>query len=153
QHCTCPDNSEPHCTKDDPCGWHCKPPYVKKDGQCVCPAPYTECNGKCGSWPHVSTVLMNAGVLTVFLFGVCGVYGGSSRSFECLDVDTALESCGGCMIQNPFIGSTNGSSYGIDCTTIVGANDVACVGGKCTVTSCASGYRVSNNRDGCKAVE
>lgn len=99
------------------------------------------------------------------------MYGGSSRSFECLDVDTALESCmsvllitlqhknadvlsgGGCMIQNPFIGSTNGSSYGIDCTTIVGANDVACVGGKCTVTSCASGYRVSNNRDGCKAVE
>lgn len=57
------------------------------------------------------------------------------------------------MIQNPFIGSTNGSSYGIDCTTIVGANDVACVGGKCTVTSCADGYRVSNNRDGCEAVE
>ncbi|OSX62115.1 hypothetical protein POSPLADRAFT_1143561 [Postia placenta MAD-698-R-SB12] len=115
QHCTCPDNSEPHCTKDDPCGWHCKPPYVKKDGQCVCPAPYTECNGKCGSahrfplrcWgcgssvpralaadPHTAVASLADAQLTCKSYEtVCGVYGGSSRSFECLDVDTALESC------------------------------------------------------------
>ncbi|KAI0041585.1 hypothetical protein FA95DRAFT_1501257 [Auriscalpium vulgare] len=54
KHCTYPPHSTPACQKGDPCGFHCDPPYVPKDGQCVCAPPNSLCNGVCGSFPHVS---------------------------------------------------------------------------------------------------
>ena len=33
------------------CGWNCQAPYVQQGNQCVCPHPWTECNGICG-WFH-----------------------------------------------------------------------------------------------------
>ncbi|KIP09334.1 hypothetical protein PHLGIDRAFT_116431 [Phlebiopsis gigantea 11061_1 CR5-6] len=47
KHCTYPDNCTPSCEQTEPCGFHCKPPYVKQGNQCVCPAPYVSCNGQC----------------------------------------------------------------------------------------------------------
>jgi len=54
--CHYPDHCESVCDASDPCHWQCKDGYkydnAKNPTKCVCPAPMTECNGKCGSFPH-----------------------------------------------------------------------------------------------------
>ncbi|THH28188.1 hypothetical protein EUX98_g6000 [Antrodiella citrinella] len=40
------------CSATNPCGFTCDPPYVADGDQCVCKAPYSSCNGKCGSYPQ-----------------------------------------------------------------------------------------------------
>ncbi|KAI0916165.1 hypothetical protein AcW1_009987 [Taiwanofungus camphoratus] len=175
--CTYPPYSHPVCTKDDPCGFQCEPPYVKEDGQCVCPAPLTTCNGVCGSFPHgcgsatpCATSLSGransyvqkridtpAGITTLGEAQlacqkhetVCGVYGGSSKGFECLDVNVQLESCGGCTVPNPFSPATNTSAVGRDCTTIAGVDSVSCIAGRCAVASCTKGWVVSADGEEC----
>jgi len=169
RHCTYPTHSRPVCSKDDPCGWKCEPPFVKEGDHCACPAPKSLCNGKCADWPHgcgsavpraVGRALnIGAGISTAAEAQrrckrnevVCGVYGGSAKAFECLNVNTQLESCGGCAVPNPFL-SANASAPGIDCTAIVGVNDVVCIAGKCAVTSCAKGWEVNQLGDECVAV-
>lgn len=52
-----------------------------------------------------------------------------SDSYECLDLESNLESCGGCMSQGE----------GQDCTAIEGAAAVSCVKGKCVVSQWLDG--------------
>jgi hypothetical protein len=59
---------------------------------------------------------------------------GLSDDYECLDTSTELESCGGCASLGE----------GTDCTAIPHAWNVACNRGKCEVSSCAPGYKLSN---------
>ncbi|OBZ77311.1 Protein priA [Grifola frondosa] len=80
---------------------------------------------------------------------VCGVYGGGPYGFECLDVDSELESCGGCIIPNPFSLASNLRVSGRDCTTISGVHDVSCVAGRCMVQSCAIGWTINTDGEGC----
>ncbi|KZT70584.1 hypothetical protein DAEQUDRAFT_725111 [Daedalea quercina L-15889] len=174
-HCTYPPHATaaPSCGSEISCGWNCQPPYVKQGDQCVCPAPWTECNGVCGSFPkgcgsstpwkrdalgkraHISSgvalTLADAQATCGRDETVCGVYGGSPRGFECLNVNTTLESCGGCTIPSPFLTLTGGTAAatGIDCSAIPGISRVACVSGRCAVTSCAQGWDVNSTGDGC----
>lgn len=56
---------------------------------------------------------------------------GDYDAYECVDVQRDLEACGGC----PGVD-------GVDCTSLEGVNDVACVRGECEVRSCERGYRL-----------
>lgn len=69
--------------------------------------------------------------------------------WECISTHSALEHCGGCP------GGLAGAGYGVDCTAIFGADQVACVQGSCQsesisfyciliiVATCADGYILS----------
>ncbi|GAA6006243.1 hypothetical protein JCM10207_000574 [Rhodosporidiobolus poonsookiae] len=62
----------------------------------------------------------------------CAV-GGAGNAYECIDVQTNLEQCGGC----------GADGTGQDCTAIYGAESVLCEAGRCIVTSCAPGLNVN----------
>ncbi|KAK9895504.1 hypothetical protein P389DRAFT_173105 [Cystobasidium minutum MCA 4210] len=55
--------------------------------------------------------------------------------YECLDVSTSLENCGGCAA----------TGEGRDCTKISHVDGVGCGGGQCQVFSCKKGYAPSLN--------
>ncbi|KZV88356.1 hypothetical protein EXIGLDRAFT_578118, partial [Exidia glandulosa HHB12029] len=59
--------------------------------------------------------------------------------WECLDVLSNLESCGGC----PLLSSTLTGEHhptGVDCTAIEGVLDVSCLLGRCAVSRCGKGF-------------
>ncbi|KAI0295147.1 hypothetical protein B0F90DRAFT_1638371, partial [Multifurca ochricompacta] len=139
QHCRYPDHSKPVCSPDNPCDFDCEPPYVKKGNHCVCAPPYTLCNGVCGTFSYVR---LSQGE------EVCGVYQGSA-AFECLNTDTTLESCGGCMSPNPFLFMSEQGPEGVDCTTLPYARNVRCSRGRCVIDRCDKGFVPSSKRDSC----
>lgn len=49
--------------------------------------------------------------------------------YECLDIQTNLESCGGCVP----VGEIEGPDGGRDCTAIDKAESVACIDGRCVI--------------------
>ncbi|EIW71570.1 hypothetical protein M231_07284 [Tremella mesenterica] len=59
--------------------------------------------------------------------------------FECIELDTELNSCGGCLA----LGS------GQDCSLIPNARMTGCEAGACSVYSCYDGYVVSPDRTTC----
>lgn len=59
---------------------------------------------------------------------------GWNGQFECLDVTTQLESCGGCV----------GEGHGQDCSAIDGVADVACIASRCVVSACQTGWTLVN---------
>ncbi|ORX36617.1 hypothetical protein BD324DRAFT_457446 [Kockovaella imperatae] len=71
----------------------------------------------------------------------CNVIDGDGLSFECLDVNQELESCGGCI--NGGFGFQDGV-VGVDCTALAGVDPsaVSCVQGQCKVSACKSGYKL-----------
>lgn len=75
----------------------------------------------------------------------CRVPGGAS-SFECIDTQTELESCGGC--SNGYYDDKKNlnATVGIDCSAINGValGGSSCGGGKCKITRCRSGFDFEN---------
>ncbi|KAH9964167.1 hypothetical protein BC827DRAFT_1356695 [Russula dissimulans] len=70
----------------------------------------------------------------------CPVRGASDTDdFECVDLWSDLDSCGGCAAED--------SAY--DCNTIPNARGVECISGYCVVHSCMAGYTVALTGDGC----
>jgi hypothetical protein len=100
----------------------------------------------------------------------CGVLGGGSRAWECVNSARDLESCkylcslplslyvvpqtdasclslckgGGCMFP-----LTAYSPVGKDCSTLPGVADVACLSGECVVHRCLPGYVPALDRTSC----
>ncbi|KAI9457464.1 hypothetical protein BJY52DRAFT_1079307, partial [Lactarius psammicola] len=113
ENCYYPDNSQPACTPEDPCGFDCESPFVPRGNKCVCPRPYKLCNGVCGMFTYgcgsaaahpykrassdlkarSHGIFTHEDALATCDRGerVCGVYLGSA-AFECLNTDVALES-------------------------------------------------------------
>ncbi|KAG8844213.1 hypothetical protein FRC20_003594 [Serendipita sp. 405] len=60
-------------------------------------------------------------------------------SYECINVQSNLESCGGCISEDA----------GQDCTAIDHVNVVKCIKGKCVVGECKKGYSVSADYSRC----
>ncbi|GAA5982665.1 hypothetical protein JCM10908_006738 [Rhodotorula pacifica] len=54
---------------------------------------------------------------------------GSLAGYECIDTESNLEQCGGCL-----------SDGGVDCTAIEGVAAVDCVGGRCEISACEDGF-------------
>lgn len=129
---TCEEETIRNCdnqgfTCDNTC--QCKPPYQsggwwsKRDtniNRNFCQAGQTACpvNNKAGTTPA-----------------------GSFRKtgYECLDLTSNIDSCGGCVSEG----------RGQDCTAIEGADDVACVNSHCIVTTCSPSYILSENKTSC----
>lgn len=53
--------------------------------------------------------------------------------YECVDVKTELEQCGGCLADGA----------GQDCTQIPGVSGVGCQSGKCVVFSCDDSHQLT----------
>ncbi|WWD04758.1 hypothetical protein V865_002829 [Kwoniella europaea PYCC6329] len=69
----------------------------------------------------------------------CNV-GGYSNNYECLDLSTELESCGGCM--HGQYGNSSATA-GQDCTASGAALGAStCVNGKCVASACKKGLRL-----------
>ncbi|THH13232.1 hypothetical protein EW146_g6958 [Bondarzewia mesenterica] len=85
---------------------------------------------------------------------VCGAHYGSA-GFECLNTNSALESCGGCAIPNPFPSPSQQGPKGVDCASLPGVLDAECSVGKCIVKRCRDDFSISTSGDECvaKAVE
>ncbi|WWD10346.1 hypothetical protein V865_008481 [Kwoniella europaea PYCC6329] len=78
----------------------------------------------------------------------CNIMDGKGLSYECIDPDTELESCGGCL-HGEFSTHRNeieGLASGVDCTILPGTSPsgVTCMSGRCTAMICESNYRLSN---------
>jgi len=71
---------------------------------------------------------------------------GLVQPYECVDTQTNLESCGGCVV--PYtLGLTKdelkNTKLGVDCTGLRGVGDVGCHKGKCIVRKCRKGYELA----------
>ncbi|KAI0087230.1 hypothetical protein BDY19DRAFT_956874 [Irpex rosettiformis] len=163
--CNKPEFSTSQCSIDDPCGFECQPPYVKVGDKCECKAPYMLCNGQCtlppggvcsssGSKPHYrrNTLYHSARDDCKANEEICGVYGGAKYAYECVNTKTNLESCGGCLVPNPFRLSSNSIATGVDCSSIDHAESVSCDSGRCVVKSCEDGWKVDAARLTCESV-
>ncbi|KZT62222.1 hypothetical protein CALCODRAFT_426602, partial [Calocera cornea HHB12733] len=129
--CSYPPHANPVCTETDPCSYTCDAPYIKRGGKCVMPGS--------GGWRKRD--------LSTCSFGLkrCGVWSHwGARSYECLDTDVELESCGGCAI--PY---GDEAVTGQDCSQIKGVSDVECEAGRCKVNRCRPGWTVSDDGASC----
>ncbi|WVF72445.1 hypothetical protein IAT40_007260 [Kwoniella sp. CBS 6097] len=75
----------------------------------------------------------------------CNVLGGHGLSYECLDVQQELESCGGCLHGGFRTHSDQrpaNTPQGVDCTRSLGVDPrgITCEQGKCVTYSCDDGY-------------
>ncbi|RDB21986.1 Protein priA [Hypsizygus marmoreus] len=80
----------------------------------------------------------------------CGVISRNAKSWECIDTQNDLESCGGCIIP---LHSQLSSPEGEDCTAIPGVSDVSCIRGGCVVHRCRPGYDINSTGSSCVYVE
>jgi len=67
---------------------------------------------------------------------------GKVTSYECLDTDRNIDSCGGCESEGAAM----------DCSALDGVTEVSCVKGHCFVYACERGWELRNNT-GCVPVE
>jgi len=138
--CTYPDNALPTCGAG--CAYGCSPGFKKcGDGSCkqACPS----------NVPHVrrdisyhSKMGTNKNCKKGSM--ACGILGGTKEDWECVDVVSDLESCGGC-----FKSLDNSPPTGKDCTAIPGIADVSCTRGSCAVQACMEGYVISIDKSSC----
>ncbi|KZV69608.1 hypothetical protein PENSPDRAFT_753248 [Peniophora sp. CONT] len=162
QQCTYPPHAQAKATCDssDPCGsWECSDGYKKSGDQCVCAAPSTECNGHCGSFPNgcgsATPKRRNAKSAPFCEDGLtlCGIPGSpqAKKRYECIDTQTDLETCGGCIVSSPFSTLAADAPIGKDCSAIAHAEDVLCQAGECVVNACETGFELSPAGDACVA--
>ncbi|KAJ3982459.1 hypothetical protein F5890DRAFT_367320 [Lentinula detonsa] len=153
------------CTTEDPCSCSCDSGFTKIGGECVCPAPNSICNGVCGHFPHgcggrpsaLPRSLKKRAVQELTFADaqaycgekrVCGVHGGSEHAFECVDIETSSDSCGGCLYAHPW-SQTSMPVLGLDCSSLSSPQAIShrCESGRCVVNTCAKGYIAGP--DGC----
>jgi len=156
--CYYPDHSVPQCQFGNPCGFTCTDGYSPYPAfgtptNCVCSPPYTVCNGQCGlykacpSYGYSKRSLTGSPNLRCSSgMEACPIIGRSSQSWECVDTQYDLESCGGCIVASH---PAYNKKEGIDCTAIHGVSDVSCVSGKCLVERCMPGYSIGIDGDSC----
>jgi len=96
--------------------------------------------GTDGHWKKRSSQLkLRSAPLCPTGLNACPVSGSKGGDYECLDTAMELESCGGCA----SLGA------GQNCTAIPGAWNVGCDRGRCTVYTCAGGFKRSLYGDSC----
>ncbi|WVQ98157.1 hypothetical protein IAU59_005279 [Kwoniella sp. CBS 9459] len=70
---------------------------------------------------------------------------GVRNSFECINTDEELESCGGCVTGD--FNDAYAPAAGVDCTALPGIprGAVTCTAGRCEAFACKSGYQLASN--------
>jgi len=138
--CTYPDNAIPACSQSNPCAFTCSSDYILCNGACfsgsICPSSSAS-RRSLEEQHRLGRRLCPVGKEP------CGGYKGP-KSYECIDITSTLDSCGGCVF--PLFG---GNSTGRDCSIIPGAGSVRCHESKCAVMTCTSGWRVSEDGESC----
>lgn len=121
--CQYPRYSSPTCSTSSTCAFTCKSGYKACGRQCIAS------NRACASGMPVkrSDITCPVGMTH------CSILFGKRTITECLNIQTNLESCGGCI----------GEGNGVDCSTLAGVNAIACVGGSCLASSCLRGYSLN----------
>lgn len=187
--CVFPENSTPSCDNGNQnCGFTCADGFTASFNPpaCVCNPPNVACNGQCqesSACPSSIALRKRRRVGTSCSekgpgWAACGVYGGSSRAWECVNTARDLESCT-CLSNPPLtlrmfisviltvtfslrvptvlqkkgggcaIPLTPYSPIGTDCSAIPGVADVACLYGECVVYRCLPGYENAHDGHSC----
>lgn len=73
------------------------------------------------------------------MFGMRGGAGSFARAYECIDTQSDLEACGGCVENDSMFGEPN-LSGGRDCTAIPNVDSVRCVRGRCQIGAFCFSY-------------
>lgn len=125
--CDYPANSTPICSSTA-CDFVCNTGFQPCNGQCIsnddlCSSPAARQRRR----------TVSNDLLCPYGHSACAIPG-NKFGFECLDIRSDIESCGGCAFPLP------GATKGTDCTAVFGALDVSCQQGKCVVESCLEGY-------------
>ncbi|KAJ7217394.1 hypothetical protein B0H12DRAFT_339807 [Mycena haematopus] len=144
-----PAHATRRCTTANPCGFDCTPPYtLSYDG--------TQCH--CYSCPSSAARSMKSRRTEIYTYEdakdycaksaggnseVCGVFG-KPRDWECIDVTSSPDSCGGCVIQPPFPATK--AARGIDCGSMANGENLKCQEGKCVAEEGSSVSPVATNR-------
>ncbi|KAK7052268.1 hypothetical protein R3P38DRAFT_1640192 [Favolaschia claudopus] len=139
---TLPPHATRICGTANPCGIQCDKYYTLEYGNCKCLPPYALCNGVCGppvagcgASQYARSLRSRRAEISTYERAklhcgkseVCGVYG-NPNGWECLDVTSSPDSCGGCFYPHPF-SSVSPASRGVDCRAI--SDDMKCQNGKC----------------------
>ncbi|KAI0646329.1 hypothetical protein C8Q79DRAFT_962113 [Trametes meyenii] len=160
QVCSYPPNSQPHCTGGNICGYRCNNPFTTVGNSCVnnhvagrelaaSPTPLGILSKSRLTKRAAITNFAGAQSTCAAHETVCGAYDRAGRAFQCIDVNTSLESCGGCTVPNPFNHISVGTDTGVDCSAIPHVDAVSCTSGICAVRSCRSGWKVNEEGTGC----
>jgi CPL1-like protein len=164
--CSIPLHAHQTCSSHDPCHYECDPHYVRVGDICVCAPPYTSCNDDCDIFPKGcgtavprSFKARNVPIATITeakamckpYETVCGIPGREkSFHFECIDVNIAGDSCGGCMTPHPFPQADSVLHVlGTDCTRIPNAKNSECFEQRCIVSKCNLGWHPILSRNAC----
>ncbi|KAF9531306.1 hypothetical protein CPB83DRAFT_874627 [Crepidotus variabilis] len=165
QQCHLPPHAHRTCDSNSPCHWECDKGYTRKGDTCVCAFPNTLCNGQCGNFPFCPSAvpkppkkrtervdtLAEAKATCKRHESVCGIPNHQTPlAFECVDVASTRDSCGGCSTPNPFEGASQAT--GKDCTSIPHSKAVGCRESHCVVRSCKSGYTPSPDQTECVSI-
>ncbi|KAJ9112133.1 hypothetical protein QFC20_002314 [Naganishia adeliensis] len=81
--------------------------------------------------------LCPSGLTACYLGNLASLATGRKVSWDCLDTEKDIESCGGC--QFPQIAEAQGE----DCTEMDGVDEVTCNEGKCEAISCIRGFKLN----------
>ncbi|TBU48961.1 hypothetical protein BD309DRAFT_852760 [Dichomitus squalens] len=160
QTCIYPANSQPMCSADNVCGFSCTPPYTVTGDQCVLQemerrthesAPLIAYRKK--TWRLVKRAeapeVMIAQSTCASHESVCDDVDGPVNGFQCIDVKTSPDSCGGCTVQSPLGDRSGSGPAGVNCTAISHADAVSCASGKCAIHTCLAGWSVNDEGTGC----
>jgi len=151
--CHYPAHAVPFCNIKSPCDFTCDKGYTSSPSTnptaCVCNPPSIVSNGVCGTSPRgaASQVPTRKRYYPTCETGktMCGVPNGG-KGYDCVDINTNVESCGGCVVASPF---GNNVADGKNCKTIPNVDEAVCDAGTCKVVSCKNGLNVSNSHDSC----
>ncbi|KAJ7100654.1 hypothetical protein B0H15DRAFT_457400 [Mycena belliarum] len=145
-----PPHAHRACTNANPCHYACDPGFTDNgNGGCACAAPNVICNNECGpatagcGASAIARSLKSRGPITTFeaaqrrcgpTKAVCGVVNSirGSLAFECVDVTSDSESCGGCVTPHPFL-PPSGVLGGIDCRRL--SSPHTCENSQCVAQS------------------
>ncbi|KAJ6571374.1 hypothetical protein B0H19DRAFT_1255357 [Mycena capillaripes] len=146
QTCTYPAHSVAAPTPDNACAYTCQATYTDCGTSCkkVCPTIVLSVPQKRDPnyWGNRMQKTCEGGWMA------CGISGGGSRDWECVDARHDLVSCGGC--ASGLVSSLTGVSIGTDCSNLPGVADVSCVAGGCAVRRCLPGFNLAASGKSCE---
>ncbi|KAJ7489362.1 hypothetical protein FB451DRAFT_1390518 [Mycena latifolia] len=128
-----PAHSHRGCTNANPCHYICDTGYMDRGGQCVCDSPGCGASAAARSIKSRGITTLEDAQAHCGKKTVCGVpHAKTDMAFECVDVTSNSESCGGCVTPHPFQ-SESALPTGTNCGHISSAH--ICENSKCVQKS------------------